>query len=122
MEHLLPKRVPSVQSYSVGFALSILLTLTAFGLAYAHVSYDHQILSQNVLLYTVVALAILQFIGQSIFFLHISLMREARPSFVTYCFMVSMVIFIAGGSVWIMHNLNANMSPEQMAQYLYKEN
>jgi cytochrome o ubiquinol oxidase subunit IV len=122
MENLHPHRVPSFQSYAFGFALSILLTTVAFGLAHAHVTYDHGLLSHSFLLYTIAGLATLQFIVQSIFFLHISLKREARPNFVTYFFMISMVLFIAIGSIWIMHNLNANMSPEQMAQYLHKEN
>jgi cytochrome o ubiquinol oxidase operon protein cyoD len=122
MEHLKPKRTPSLQSYAVGFALSILLTLVAFGLIYAHVVYDHTLFSHTTLLYAVVSLAVLQFVMQSVFFLHLSFKREVRANVVTYFFMVFMVLFIAVGSIWIMHNLNANMSPEQMSTYLHKEN
>jgi len=115
------KNTPTLQGYIVGYALSILLTLFIFGLTYIHISSDHETISHPVLHAAIAITAIIQLIVQSIFFLHLSQRREERSKLITFGFMVSIVILIAGGSIWILNNLNKNMSPEQISQYLNNE-
>ena len=116
------KNIPTLQSYIVGFALSILLTLAAFGLAYIHISNDHEVISHEFLRTVLPLTALTQFIVQAIFFLHLSHRAEERSQLVTLIFMVVIVVLIAGGSLWIMQNLNSTMSPEQVAKYMHNEN
>ena len=53
-----------------------------------------------------VSLAFVQAIAQLLFFLHVG--QEAHPRWETliFCFMVLVLLIIAIGSLWIMHDLN----------------
>lgn len=113
---------PTLKSYATGYAFSILITLVAFGLAYAHINSDHELFSHHFLVFAVVSLAIVQLYVQAIFFLHLSLHPEGRYNLVSFIFTIFTVLFIGIGSLWIMHNLNYNMTPEQIDAYLHKEN
>lgn len=117
----MPKHAPSLQSYLVGYALSVLLTLAAFGLAYVHIANDHEILSHTLLRYLIAGLALLQLSVQSIFFLHLSRRKEQRFNIMAFIFTIYTVAFIVLGSLWILNNLNSNMSPEQVAKYMHNE-
>jgi cytochrome o ubiquinol oxidase operon protein cyoD len=112
---------PNLQSYIAGYAIAILLTLAAFALAYIHISSDHRIYSHVFLMYAIAGLAMVQLITQSIFFLHLSRRKSDRSKFVAYLFTIYSVAFIVIGSIWIMNNLNNNMSPEQVAKYMHNE-
>jgi cytochrome o ubiquinol oxidase operon protein cyoD len=115
------KNIPSLQTYIVGYALSVILTLAIFGLAYIHLQSDHRLISHPVIHAAIAILAVLQFIVQTIFFLHLSLRKEERSKFITFAFMLLIVTIIAGGSLWILTNLNNNMSPEQVSKYMQNE-
>jgi len=121
MEETHNNHVPNLQSYVAGYAIAILLTLAAFGLAYVHISSDHRTFSHEMLMYVIGALAIVQLVAQSVFFLHLSRRKSERSKFITYLFTIYSVAFIVIGSIWIMNNLNRNMSPEQVAKYMHNE-
>jgi cytochrome o ubiquinol oxidase operon protein cyoD len=103
----------SLLSYSVGFGLSIVLTLVAFGLVEAH----HR-LSTTTIMTIIVGLALVQFMVQLFFFLHLG--RETRPRWklAVFYFMIGVVLILVLGSLWIMANLNYRMTPDQMNNYL----
>lgn len=90
----------TLKSYLVGFAISIILTALSFYIVAA------KLLSGQFLVYTLVALAIVQAIFQLLFFLHLG--QEARPKWesVIFYFMVLVLFIIVLGSLWIMHDLN----------------
>jgi cytochrome o ubiquinol oxidase operon protein cyoD len=111
-----------LQKNIVGYALSILLTLAIFGLVYLHVSNNHTTISHSVLRTVIVITALIQLGVQSFFFLHISSKKERRFDLMAFVFALYAVAFIAIGSLWVMQNLNQNMSPEQVAKYLHNEN
>ncbi len=96
----------TLKSYMIGFLGSILLTAISFFLVLSRLFSD-----QN-LIYAVVALALIQGIGQLIFFLHMG--QEAKPRWETlvFCFMVVVLLIIAIGSLWIMNDLNERMMPD----------
>jgi cytochrome o ubiquinol oxidase operon protein cyoD len=100
-------------SYVVGFALSIFTTLLAFFFVVNHVW------PKEVLIYVVLAIAVVQLVVQMVFFLHIG--RGSRWKGLTFVFTVLVVGVVVIGSIWIMNNLNYNMmdmTPDQMRQYM----
>lgn len=119
--HRAPHRL-AMRSYLTGFAVSVFLSLVAFGLAYLHINSDHEAISHEILIKIVVVLALLQLAVQSIFFLHLSLREESRSKLVTYIFAICIVLFIGVGSLWIMDNLNANMTSDEIGAYMHHEN
>jgi len=93
----------TVKSYIVGFILSIILTVIPYWLVVSH------IMSGDSLVFTVVIFAIAQLLVQLIFFLHLGTSPEQRNSTLSFIFTVIVVFLIAGGSLWVMWNLNYNM-------------
>ncbi len=102
---------PNIRQYIAGFSLSILMTLIAFGIVQLHVVSGHETLKHELVVPIILGLAFIQLIVQLIFFLHIG--QETRPRWKLMAFlfgaMVVAIIFI--GSMWIMYNLDYNMSP-----------
>lgn len=96
----------SYRHYAIGFVLSLLLTSLSFYLVAT------KQLTSPTLVYTIVGLALLQAICQLIFFLHVG--QEDSPKWETliFCFMVLVLLIVAGGSLWIMGDLNDRVMSE----------
>ncbi|HVV67199.1 MAG TPA: cytochrome o ubiquinol oxidase subunit IV [Candidatus Saccharimonadales bacterium] len=105
----------TLRSYATGFVLSIVLTVAAYLLA------THHALSGKVLMAALLGLAVIQFIAQLFFFLHIG--RETKPRWrlLTLFMMITVVLIVVIGSIWIMYNLNYRMTPAQINQYMQKQ-
>lgn len=105
-EHELGYGTP--KTYTTGFVLSLLLTFIAFFLVYK------RFLSRDVLMGTLVGLALIQLFVQLHFFLNFG--RESKPRWNTllFIFMGVVVVILVFGSLWIMHNLNYRMMPMGM--------
>jgi cytochrome o ubiquinol oxidase operon protein cyoD len=104
-------------AYVVGFILSILLTLLAYGTVTSHS------FTAPVTITLIVFFAIVQLFVQLIFFLHLGAESRPRWRLVTLGFGVLVVAIVVFGSLWIMDNLNYNMmhSPDKMQQYIDKQ-
>ena len=102
----------TIESYVVGFLVSLILTVGAYLVVEKH------LLVGNLLILTVLGFAIAQFLVQVIFFLHLN--REARPRWKSKAFMFTFmtVIIIVAGSLWIMNHLNYNMMPTEMDSFI----
>lgn len=103
-------------NYVAGFVLSVALTLVAY------VSVVHDLFDRQQLVAIVVGLAVVQFVVQMVFFLHLG--REARPKWnlLVFCFMVIVLGILVWGTLWIMHNLDYNMMPpEQLEQHIVED-
>lgn len=89
----------TLTAYLIGFLSCLVLTGASFFLVAA------KLLSEQHLIYTIVALALVQALIQLRFFLHMG--QEAKPRWETivFYFMFTILLIIAGGSLWIMHNL-----------------
>ena len=100
--------------YSIGFVLSLLLTLVAYNLATSG--------STNPwLLVTLAVLALVQMFVQLIFFLHLGDETGPRYKLISFLAMVGILVIVVGGSLWIMQNLNynmMNMSPDEKSNYM----
>lgn len=93
----------NLRAYLTGFILCVTITLVAFSLYRLHY------LSETHLYLTLASLAILQLIIQSICFLTLNTSQEGRWNLFPYLFTLLIIFILAGGTLWIMHNLNVNM-------------
>ncbi|MCA9327819.1 cytochrome o ubiquinol oxidase subunit IV, partial [Candidatus Saccharibacteria bacterium] len=66
-------------------------------------------------------LAAAQLYVQSVFFLHLSAERKLRMTLWSTLFTIMVVVIIVVGSLWIMQNLNYNMMPDDVSQYIQQE-
>jgi cytochrome o ubiquinol oxidase operon protein cyoD len=107
----------SLRTYTIGFLLSIILTLIAFGAVELHI-HGHLLSSRDVIIGGIIGLALIQFLVQLFFFLHLG--RETRPRWklVVFGFMIMVICILVMGSLWIMSSLNYRMTPQQVTQYL----
>lgn len=110
----------SKTTYIIGFALSVVLTASAFLLVHTHVAHHHQYPSDNFMMTALPILAVVQLFVQLIFFLHLG--RESKPRWnaAALAFALTVVLILVVGSLWIMSNLNYRMmySPSQINRYL----
>lgn len=90
----------TLKSYAIGFISSIVLTAASFALVITN------FFSGQLLVHTIVGLALIQAIIQLLFFLHVG--QEAKPRWETlvFYFMVLVLLIIAIGSLWIMYDLD----------------
>lgn len=95
----------SIKSYVCGFILSLMFTFIPYYLVV------NQIIMGTPLLITIVGFAMIQMVIQITFFLHLG--RGPKPNWNLYFFISTFVIilFVVGGSIFIMNNLHYNMSP-----------
>ena len=90
-------------SYVLGYGLALLLTLVPFGLVATHV------LAPTPALVVIAVLAILQMLVHMRYFLHVDLRPSSRPTLVVLAFAAILILIMAGGSLWIMFDLNFRM-------------
>ncbi len=100
------------KNYLIGYFVSILLTLSSFFIVTNHV------LTLNTAVYVISLLAIGQFIIQIVFFLHLFNERSPRYRLLVFLLMLSIVLILVIGSIWIMTNLSSNMSIPKQIQYM----
>lgn len=93
-------------SYVLGFVLSIVLTLAAYFLVV------NELASYWGLIIAIFTLAIFQVLIQLLLFLHMGHEPKPRRNLLVFLFMAMVVVIIAGGSLWIMNNLNYNVMPQ----------
>ncbi len=112
----------SYSSYIVGFLLSLALTLGAYYLVLEHVNSHHHSFAHPFLIFLVVGLAIIQLFTQLVFFLHLGQERKPRFNLAAFLFMLLVLGILVFGSLWIMQNLDYNMMPQEMDQYMREQN
>lgn len=100
-------------SLTIGFVLSIGLTLTVYSLVSQHVTTDHEVLSHSFLILVIMGLAVVQLVVQLIYFLHLGSETKPNWNLAVFSFMMVILVVIVGGSLWIMNNLNYHMKSPQ---------
>lgn len=103
-------------SYTIGFVLSIILTLGAYYLVV------EKILAGRELAAAIVGLAVLQLFVQLLFFLHLGSESKPRWNLMVFLFAALVVVIVVFGSIWIMDNLDYHMMPEEMDHQLLEQN
>lgn len=111
----------SLRSYAIGFVLSIILTFVAYIPAVMHGNSHHQLFSHELLIPLLLTFAFIQLVIQLVFFLHV--MQESKPKWnlVFFAGTFALVLMVVVMSMWIMQHLNNNMTPQQMNNYIIKD-
>ncbi|MGH7157522.1 MAG: cytochrome o ubiquinol oxidase subunit IV [Candidatus Saccharimonadales bacterium] len=108
----------TVATYVAGFVLSVALTLVAYALVV-----NQALASRNLLIGAIIGLAVVQFVVQMVFFLHLG--RERRPRFnlVVFSFMLVVLFILVLGTLWIMSNLDYHtlLPPEELEQRIIED-
>jgi cytochrome o ubiquinol oxidase operon protein cyoD len=99
----------SMQSYTVGFALSLGLTLASFGAVMSGA------IPPQLRLAAIVLLAVAQLLVQLVWFLHLGPRPGQRSSSAIFLCTVGVIAIVVAGSLWVMHNANINMMPTGMS-------
>ncbi|MGZ0052330.1 cytochrome o ubiquinol oxidase subunit IV [Brevibacillus gelatini] len=86
----------SLKSYVIGFILSIVLTIIPLVLVM------NQMMEKTALVITIMVMAILQFVVQLFFFMHIREGEKPRYNVQTLILGLVIVFTIVAGSIWIM--------------------
>ena len=92
--------------YLIGYFVSLALTLITFTLVITSPERP-----DATLIIILGLLAIAQIIVQLLFFLHLAQEEKPRWRLASWLAMCMVVLFIVGGSIWIMFNLSYNMMP-----------
>ncbi len=101
-----------VSEYVLGFVLSLITTLTSYFLVV-----NHRYATTTIEV-TIVILALIQFVIQLIYFLHLRHENGPRWKLGVFIYMLFIVILIVFGSIWIINNLNSRMSIPNQIKYL----
>jgi cytochrome o ubiquinol oxidase operon protein cyoD len=94
-----------VAAYLIGLGLATLLTIVSFFIARTTLVWEPSIPV------ALAVLAIAQMGVHLVFFLHITTGPDNVNNVMALAFGVLIVLFIIGGSLWIMANMNHNMMP-----------
>lgn len=108
----------SVRSYSIGFIISVVLTLSAYIPVSYHHSSGHTIFSHDLLMPLVLSLAVMQLFVQLIFFMHMGHKDSPRWNLIFFISTVFIILMVVLGSIWIMYHLNYNMMPEHVEEFI----
>ncbi len=90
----------------IGFALAAILTIIPFYLVMADVDMD-----RTTLIAIIMGLGAVQIIVHLVFFLHVNRGGEEGWTLSATVFSVIILGIVLAGSLWVMHNMNANMMP-----------
>jgi cytochrome o ubiquinol oxidase operon protein cyoD len=96
----------SRRGYLIGFGLSVVLTALPFWLVMTGTIANAQTAA-----IVIVALAFVQIIVHTVFFLHVNSRVEGGWTLMALAFTVVIVAIVISGSLWIMYHLNSNMMP-----------
>lgn len=105
----------SVQSYTIGFLLSLLLTAIPFYVV------SERLITGLGLAAFLLFIAFVQLIVQLKFFIHLTHESGTRWNMLIFLFMALVLLIVVLGSLWIMENLDYHTSGEEAAEYIIEE-
>lgn len=99
----------SLRSYLTGFALSVLLTAVPFALVMTHALPAGQAIA------IALGLGVIQMVVHLVYFLHMNSASSRSWNMAALVFTIIILGIVVVGSLWVMHNMNANMMPGMMS-------
>ncbi|MFC3124271.1 cytochrome o ubiquinol oxidase subunit IV [Pseudoroseomonas globiformis] len=96
----------TLRDYVTGFLLAALLTAIPFWLVMGDV-----LGSKTATAGLVLAFAVVQIVVHMVYFLHMNSRAEGGWTILALIFTVIILVIVMAGSLWVMHNMNANMMP-----------
>lgn len=112
----------NISHYILGFLLSLTFTVVAFLLVLMHVTSGHTALSHTDAAVILSLLALAQFVVQLYFFLHLGEEEKPRLNLMVFGYALTLVVCLAGGSLWIMYHLQHNLHPMETSNVFKEEN
>ena len=91
------------KQYTVGFILSVILTIIPFGMVMAGG------FGRGVLVTVIAITAVAQVIVQLVYFLHMNTSSEQRWNLIAFIYTILCIAVLLVGSVWVMNYLHYNM-------------
>jgi cytochrome o ubiquinol oxidase subunit IV len=108
----------TIKPYIIGFVLSLVLT---FG-AYFVVDLRQQLpITTELVITSILVLAVLQLLVQLFFFLHMGQEKKPRWNMVVFLSFIGLILLIVISSIWIMYHLNYNMVPQDMEKKILND-
>ena len=95
----------SVKSYVIGFVLAVILTVIPFKIVMDGT------MERGTMLWIILGMAAVQIVVHLKYFLHLDGSNGQRWNVMALLFTVLILFIVLAGSLWIMHNMNANMMP-----------
>lgn len=92
----------STKHYTIGFVLSIVLTIVPFGMVMSG-------MKGGAVMAVIAITAVAQVLIQLIYFLHMNSSPEQRWNVIAFSYTILTIAAILIGSVWIMNYLHSNM-------------
>lgn len=92
----------SFKQYTIGFILSIALTLIPFGMVMSG-------MTGGLVIAVIAITAIAQVLVQLVYFLHLNGSEQQRWDSIAFIYTILTIAILLIGSVWVMNNLHANM-------------
>lgn len=89
-----------------GFALAALLTIVPFALVMGEFH-----LSRATAVGLIMGLGGVQVLVHLVYFLHVNRSAEEGWTFASTLFSVVILVIVMAGSLWVLHNMDANMMP-----------
>lgn len=105
MKHTIyTEHLGTLKSYTIGFIISLILTFGAYFLV------TEKWLSSMTTALILAALALIQALVQLVFFLHLGQEKKPYWNLQNFLFMLGVLVIIVVGTLWIMHNLDYQMT------------
>ena len=96
----------NAKDYLTGFLLSVVLTAIPFWLVMAKV-----LPTPTITTLVILGFAMVQVVVHMVYFLHMDAKSESGWNLLALIFTAVLVIIVLIGTLWVMHNMNANMMP-----------
>lgn len=96
----------SLSTLMIGFALAAILTIIPFGLVMAEVE-----ISKTAMIAIIMGLGAVQIVVHLVYFLHLNNSQEEGWTMASTMLTLIILMIVLAGSLWVMHNMNANMMP-----------
>lgn len=93
----------NTKQYTIGFILSIVLTIIPFGMVMAGG------FGRGLLVAVIAITAIAQVLIQLVYFLHMNTSSEQRWNLIAFVYTILTIAVLLIGSVWVMNYLHYNM-------------
>jgi len=103
------------RTYVTGFFLSLFFTFLAYFITIKHA------FNKDTIIAIISLAAIIQFAIQLIYFLHLNKESKPRYRLLVFLIMLMIVLILVIGSLWIMANLNRDMTIKQMEEYMVQQ-
>ncbi|MFO0920174.1 MAG: hypothetical protein U0451_00710 [Candidatus Saccharimonadales bacterium] len=110
----------SIKTYIFGTIITVALTFGSYFLV------TNEIISGTLALITISIFAIMQFIVQSVLFLHVGMDKKPKFHTAIFLYIIMTILILVLCSMWIMYNLDYrhdhdNSTPDETNYYLLEE-